>query len=291
MQKLRDKIQTGIRAKTVKSGFVAAALGALLALIPTAGAGGPTGPNGNTLVRKMLAVYKNADSLQADYEAQILRPGGSEYIQSGTIRYRKPDRVALYTTDPLTGTFQAWADGRVISVFSGKDNVYTKRTAPIGGLGPTIEGIEKTSSDVLKVRSTQIFSPLSFIVAKDLPREAQTFTYVKQETILGRKTYCVSAKLNEEFIKELVQNRRAIATQRDVKLWIDANNSQLVRSFTVLVWKFPVQGGTAAKPAYNQAGIAFTETYNSTVINGAIRDDVFHFTPPAGAKQLFQESR
>ena len=281
----RSAKRTGLR-------WLGAAIGAALTLLPSvvAAGGGPAGPDANALVRKMLATYKKANSVQAEFEAQILRLRGSEYIQSGSMRFKKPDRIELYTTDPLTGTFHAWADGRTIAVYSGKTNSYTKRTAP-NGLGPTIEGIEKVSEDVLGVRSTQILSPLSFILAKDMPREAQNFTYLRQETILGRKTYCVSAKMSEDFLHKMLQSRSIILVQRDIKLWIDAQNNQLVRSASTIGWKSLAQSNTASKPVYNSDGIAFQETYRNTVFEGAIKDDVFRFTPPQGARQLYQERK
>ena len=287
---IQRAVQTSVTR--AKNRILSAALGASLALLPTvtAAGGAPTGPDGNALVRKMLAVYKKANSLQVDFEAQILRLRGSEYIQSGMMRYKRPDRVELYTTDPLTGSFHAWADGRAIAVYSGKTNSYTKRTAP-AGLGPTISGIERTSEEVLGVRSTQIFSPLSFILAKDMPREAQTFAYLKQEVVAGRKTYCVTAKMSLDFIRELLQSRNVIPLQRDVKLWIDIKNSQLVRSSSTLVWKIPVAGSDPNKPTYTGDGISFQETYTNLVFDGPIKDDVFRFTPPQGARQLFQERR
>lgn len=278
--------------KRTRLRMASALVGIALTLLPsvTAAGGGPKGPDANTLVRRMLAAYKKATSVQADFEAQILRMRGLEYIQSGTIRYKRPDRVELYTTDPLTGTFHAWADGRAISVYSGTNNSYTKRTAP-PGLGPTIAGIEKVSEEVLGVRSTQIFSPLSFILAKDMPREAQTFTYLRDETILGRKTHCVSAKLNMSFIQEMLQSQRIIVLQRDVKLWIDVQNNQLVRSASTILWKAPTQESTTKKLVYRPDGISFQETYRNVIFDAPIKDDVFRFTPPQGARQLFQERR
>lgn len=293
MQELALKSARCRIAKRTSVRMAGAALGAALVLTPALTAAGapPKGPDANALARKMLAVYKKANSVQADYEAQILQARGSEYIQSGTIRYKTPDRVELYTTDPLTGSFHAWADGRSITVYSGKTNVYTKRTAP-PGLGPTISGIERTSAEVLGTRSVQIFSPLSFILAKEMPREAQNFTYLRQETIIGHKTYCITGKMNESFVREvMVEIHSAIPIQRDVKLWIDVHTSQLVRSACTITWKVPAAGGDRNKPTYTVDGIQFQETYNSVILNAPIKDDIFHFTPPQGARQLFQQSR
>ena len=278
--------------KRTHTRIAGAALGAALVLLPsvTAAGGSPKGPDANALVRKMLSVYKKANSVQADFEAEIMQLGGSEYVQSGSIRYKTPDRVELFTTDPITGSFHAWSDGRSITVYSGKTNAYTKRTAP-SGLGPTVSGIEKTSEEVLGTRSIQIFSPLSFVLAKDMPREAQNFTYLRQDTVLGRKTHCVAAKLSVNFLKEMLQSEKVIPVQRDVKLWIDAHNSQLVRSACTITWKVPASGGSRNKPAYTGGGIKFQETYNNVIFDAPIKDDIFRFTPPQGARQLFQQSQ
>lgn len=292
MQELALKSARCGSVKWATSRLAGVTLGAALVLTPALTAAGapPKGPDANALARKMLAVYKKANSVQADFEAHILQARGSEYIQSGTIRYKTPDRVELYTTDPITGSFHAWADGRSITVYSGKTNVYTKRTAP-PGLGPTISGIEKTSEEVLGMRSTQVFSPLSFILAKGMPREAQNFTYLRQDTIQGRKTYCITGKMNVDFLREMLQSRSIIPLQRDVKLWVDAYNNQLVRSACTITWKSPVAGGDRNKPAYTVDGIQFQETYSNVILNASIRDDAFHFTPPQGARQLFQQGR
>ncbi len=278
-------------AKYAKNGSSCAAAGVALTLLPSlTAAGGPTGPNGNTLAHKMVAVYQQATSVQADFEAEILRPGGTEYVQSGTMRYKRPDRVELYTTDPLTGSFHAWADGRGITVYSGKTNSYTKRNAP-SGLAATVAGIEKVSEDVLGVRSTQIFSPLSFILTKDMPREAGNFYYLKQDTVAGHKTYCIAAKLNEAFVKDMLQSRSMILVQRDVKLWIDIRTSQLVRSACTIAWKYQIPGANGKKPTYSGNGISFQETYRKVIFDAPIKDDTFRFVPPQGARQLFQERR
>ena len=199
--------------------------------------------------------------------------------------------VELYTTDPLAGTFQAFADGRTISVYSGKENVYTRRNAPYGGLAPTIEAIERVSGEVLGVRSTQLFSPLSFIVAKEMPREAQSYTFEKEETVMGKKVYKVHGKMNVDFMKTILGSNKVIPVQRDIVLWIDARTNQLVRSASTMSWKIPQAALPNQKPRYTVGGLSYIETYNRLSFNTVIEDKTFHFDPPLGAKQLFQERR
>ena len=80
--------------------------------------------------------------------------------------------------------------------FTAAKRMFTPNEPRPSASAPLITGIEKTSEEVLGTRSTQIFSPLSFMLAKDMPREAQNFTYLRQESIAGRKTYCITGKMN-----------------------------------------------------------------------------------------------
>ena len=89
----------------------------------------------------------------------------------------------------------------------------------------------------------------------------------------------------------MLQNQKVTPVQRDVKLWIDVHTSQLVRSACTITWKFPTPGSAKNKPTYSGGGIQFQETYNSVIFDAPIKDDVFHFTPPQGARQLFQQNR
>ena len=261
-----------------------------LPALPAADAA-PAAPDGNALVRKMVAVYQKANTLKADFEARIVQLGGSEYLQSGHLEFKRPLYISLYTTDPLAGSFQAITDPRTITVYGGQTNRYTKRNAP-PTLREMLDSLEKSSADVLEgQRSTQLFSPLSFMTASGMPREAQSFTYSGIEAIKGRKTYRVKGKMNENFLKTILGSSKVMPVQRDVTLWIDAQTSLILRTSSTLSWRVPLPVRPGEKQKYGAGGIAFTETYSGQTINTPIADTVFHFVPPQGAEQRFQEGR
>ena len=245
-------------------------------------------PEANTIVRRMVAMYKKAATVQATFESTIREANGQEYVQSGNFLFKRPDQVQLNTTDPITGTFQAYGDGRTVTVFSGKLNAYTKRNTQ-GGLASNLNSIEKTSGEILGQKSIQLLSPLSFMLAKDMPREVKTFTYAGTDNVNGRKAYKVVGKMDLDFMRALLGSSAVTPVQRDIVLWIDAGNSQLLRSRGTLSWKFPVQQG--GKTFTGTSGIAFSEVYTSTTVNGNVNGNAFRFTPPQGARQLFQEVR
>jgi outer membrane lipoprotein-sorting protein len=270
-------------------GKTALRLGLLLlpCALTTALQAGGAGPDANALVRKMVATYKKATSIQETTEATVTVPGGSAYVQSTNMKWKHPNQTYLHSQDPQQGTVSVHTDGKTITIYSARQNIFTRRNAPTD-LRETMETINRASTQAFNIQMTQVLNPISFLLTTDMPREAKAFRYAGMATLNGRRAHKVVGQADPNWVRGMVPAMTVVPIKRDVILWIDAQTNLLLKSAGNFTWK--VTSANGAKLQTPQiGGILFEEVHRNTLLNIAMRDEDFRFFPPKGAKQLFQE--
>jgi outer membrane lipoprotein-sorting protein len=262
----------------------------LLLSVPRPHAGAtPIPQDANALVRKMVATYQAAKTFQENSEVKMTVIGSGEYYQTNSIKYKRPDLLALVSSDPKMGTVSAYANGSTVTVFTGKQNVYTKRTAP-KNYAQTVALIEKTTAE-LGVPAAQVLNPVTFLLAKGLPREASAFRLAGGDNrIEGHSTQRVIGQATSALMQKLAPGPGLTPEKRDVILYLDAKTHLLIKCEMLLTWsaKTQIQGKGLQKI---HAGYHYEETHHDAVLNAPIADGAFFFQPPKGATELFQEAR
>src|SRR5581483_6273114 len=170
--------------KGKRAGIIASLLLCGLAAVeaPSSRAGAPAAPDANALVRKMVATYQRASTIQETSEARVERIGAGQYVQTNTLKYKKPNKLMLQSQDPVAGTISVYAKGDTVTLYSGKQNIYAIRTAP-PTLAKTVDLISRTTGELMGASLTQVLNPVSFLLAKGMPVETQSFRYASMQTI------------------------------------------------------------------------------------------------------------
>ncbi len=258
-----------------------------LCLLPNFALAGST-PDANALVRKMIATYQAAKTIQESSEVNMTIPGAGLYFQTNAIKYKQPYFLALESTDPNTGTVAIYDNGSTVTVYSGKQNVYTKRTAP-KNYAQTVALAEKVTIE-LGVPSGQVVNPVSFLSAKGMPVEAASFRYLGTASVEGHPTYKVIGQGTTAFMQKVAPTKNLTPEKRDIILYIDKRTNLLIRSELTLTWSAPTY--QKGKPAGKlMTGYHYEETHRGITLNAPIADKEFVFNPPKGAKEIFQEAR
>lgn len=250
-------------------------------------------PNGDALVKKMIATYRSASTIRDESQANIIDPNPKigRYEQRSVMTYQKPNKLYLSSIDPQQGTISIYADGRLLTIFGGKQNVYTRRNAPTGFV-QTVALAEQATLDALRVSITQMLSPVSFLVGNGTIREANTFKVIGTEMVLGYKTYKLQAQANPLWLQALMPPKSKVQFgKKEITLWIDARRNTLVKASAKLVWKATLPAEGASPSQIIPGGLFFEETHRSTVLNSPVKDTEFRFVAPKNAKELFQERR
>jgi hypothetical protein len=256
-------------------------------LLTTSLQAGGAGPEADALVRKMVAAYQKADSIQETTEATVIVPGSGTYVQSSNMKWKRPNQAYLYTQDPHQGTVSVHTDGRTITIYSAKQNVFTRRNAPTDLRG-TIEAINKAATDAFNVQMNQVLNPISFLLTKQMPREAKAFRYGGLANVNGRRAHKVIGQADPNWIRGMAPAMNIVPQKREVTLWIDTETNLLLKAAGAFTWKVTSANGTKL-PKPVPGGILFEEVHRNTLLNVAMREEDFRFFPPKGAKQLFQE--
>lgn len=241
----------------------------------------------NAIIKRMLRTYQNAQTLQEQAEAKLTLMGGNSYVQSTTLKFKKPGQFTCESTDPMMGTVTIYCTGQTVTIYSGKQNIFTKRTAATD-MTKNLKTLERASSDLLGTELQQILNPLSFIAAKGMPREASQFRYGGLQTIRGRKYHLVTAQADSAWIATLVPTMKITPKQRDIGLWIDAEKNLLVKAVLRITWVATEPGAGGQNAPKTTGGFAFEENHRNTVLNGVFKDTDFQFIPPKDAKEIFQ---
>ncbi len=250
----------------------------------------PSG-DANALVRQMIASYHTLQSLEERSEARV-QVGSREFLQTAVLRYKKPNFLILTTQDPDTGTYTVQADGKTLVVYSARTSVYLRRNAP-----PTLEAaitsLQTLSLREMGIQNAQVLSPLSFLLAKEWPNEARSFTYVGLEVYdkgLGRKAHHVTATALPRVLADLTGVSSAKPLRQKIDLWIDPVTHLAVRSHGEFAWTQMTEGPDGKKHPVSDV-LAFDEVRKSTQINGPMENGSFRFDPPKGATLKYQQRK
>ncbi|MCS6775460.1 MAG: DUF2092 domain-containing protein [Chloroherpetonaceae bacterium] len=255
-------------------------------------AAGPALPAGsaldaNALVRRMVAAYRKAQTIQENTEARMVMPDGSSFIQSGAIKWRRPNQVYIYSQDPQQGTMHVYSDGRLITVYSQRQNIFTNRNA-MPDLQGTMRVVTKAAQDAFGVQFNQVLSPISFLLSDGMPREARSFRFAGEASVNGRRAYKVVGQADTAWMRNMVPDATIVPVKRNVALWIDAQTSLLLKASGDFAWKVTAADGMRLEQPVT-GGVFFEETHFNTRLNAPIEETAFRFRAPRGAKQLFQE--
>ena len=254
----------------------------------------PSGKTGTQIVLEMCKVYQNADSFQDRSEAKMSQLNGAQFIQTNLTRFKKPNMIVIESRDPNAGTFTTYASGSLITVYSGKQNVFMRKDSP-PDLPGTLKRISQTVLDTMGVNSDQVLSPISFIIAKNtLPDETSELKLEGIEKIEGHQVYRVIGKASLRWFQKMAHSQstvKIIPDQRDIALWIDVQSHLLVKAAAALTFHvtIPKKGKNPAQKLSD--GIAFTEFHSSTLINPTFAATDFTFKEPKNVKQIFPQSR
>lgn len=252
------------------------------------------GKTGTQIVLEMCRTYQNADSFQDRSEAKMTQLNGTQFIQTNLTRFKKPNMIVIESRDLSAGTFTTYASGTLITVFSGKQNVFMRNDSPKDLTG-TFKRIQQTVLDTMGTNSDQVLSPMSFLIAKKgLPDEASELKLEGTEKVDGHQIYKVTGKASLHWFQKMIpaNNRtKIIPDQRDVALWIDAQSHLLVKAAATLSFHviYPKSGTQPATKVSD--GIAFTETHSNTVINPTFTVADFTFKEPKNVKQIYPQIR
>lgn len=248
-------------------------------------------PDANALIKKMLQTYRSASSIRDEAQANVTELGKGRYEQRSVLVYQTPNKLHINSVDPNQGTVSVYSDGRLVSIYSGKQNIFTRRNA-VPGLAQTLVIAEKAAQDSFRVSLTQLLSPLSFLSGNGTIREALAFRTVGTETVAGYKAYKITAQAHPMLLQAVVPPRSSVQFgKKDITLWIDARRNTLVKASAQLTWKVTLPSDGFTPKRVIPGGLYFEETHRSTILNSAVKDEEFRFNPPQNAKELFQERR
>jgi outer membrane lipoprotein-sorting protein len=277
------------RAESRRCGHIVAAsyglLLCLLILIPSSCLpAAPLSPDANVLVRKMVATYQTATTIQETSGATVVELGRGAHLQNSTFKYKRPTLFVLEVVDPIIGTLATYVNGTTVTLYSSKRGVFAKRTA-LPKLEQNLTLMDKISVDLMHATATQMLNPLSFLLAKGMPTEAQSFHYGGVKMVEGRKTYLVTAQANTAWLRKIIPIGQV--DRRDIQLYIDANTNLLAKATLAVKFRItiPARGKTPRKTV--QSGFGFVETHRGTILNAPIADNSFSFLAPKDATEVF----
>ncbi len=244
----------------------------------------------NVLVRKMIAMYQGTQTLEEATEARVKEYGKSDYVQSTTLRFKRPNLIYLSSEDPAIGTYQGFCNGKTITVYSGTQNTYTKRNSPTD-LRQTLGKFSAAGEYLMGVSIVQMLSSIDFIAAKTMPDECKNFQFIRNEILDGNRVTVVTGQANSGWLATMGAPKETVYARREVTLWIDTSRFLLRKASCDLQWRVNV-GPTEKKSAQIVLeGIKFVETHRSTRVNTPLRDEDFFFIAPKGAVERFQERK
>ena len=244
----------------------------------------------NVLVRKMIAMYQGTQTLEEATEAKVQEYGKSDYVQSTTLRFKRPNLIYLSSEDPAIGTYQGFCNGKTITVFSGTQNTYTKRNSPTD-LRQTLGKFSAAGEYLMGVSIVQMLSSIDFIAAKTMPDECKDFKFIRSEMLDGNRVAVVTGQANAGWLATMGAPKQTVYVRRQVTLWIDTSRFLLRKASCDLQWRVNV-GATGKKGVETViGGIKFVETHRSTRVNTPLRDEDFFFIAPKGAVERFQERK
>lgn len=248
------------------------------------------GADADAIVRKMVITYQSAQSVQEKSEAKMKTIEGREFFQSSEVKFRRPNLLYIASTDPQLGTYTVYCNGRTVTMYTGTQNIFTKRDSPTN-LRQTVQSLHDTGNDLLGTPVTQILSPVSFMSANGMPDECKKFHFVKEDTLDGKRVYVVSGQADVNWALSLFTFKEMKFLRRDITLWIDASRSLLLKASCDMIYSYetPVKAGQRINTVVSC--LRFTETHSNIALNVPIREETFFFQLPRGAVEKFQERK
>ena len=207
-------------------------------------------------------------------------------IQATTLKYQIPQNITLVSVDPQIGTVVSQINEKGLLVYSGKQNIYTRRKPEID-LKASLNRLQNASLYSLRIPVTQALSPLSFLAAGAMPVEASKFRLSGEKAVNGRPAYVVKTSANPEWLKSLAKGVRIEIKSRAITLYIDKQSLLLVRATCAITFLTTLPGEPNSSKARNPVGFAFDEYHKNIVENGAINPAEFNYVLPQGALEKF----
>ena len=258
-----------------------ALVGCVLTLCPaTRGESRVSGLDANDQVRKMVATYQNAQSYTERSTAQIYN-GSSTYniVQTSDLKYRAKNQFSVSSDDPSLGTYLATCDGRYVTLYTAKQNAYTKRLVA-ATMRETVDKLMRASLLLLRTSVAQVLNPISFTIARGMPDECKDFRVVGEETLDNRtRVLVVSGQADGAWLARLANGAKAESfSKREVKLWIDPARHVLLKAQITL----EIRGRNVMR---------IIEKHDNIVLNPPLNEADFVFKPPKGSEEKYQERR
>lgn len=246
-------------------------------------------PDAYKLTRKMVTTYKAMKTFQETSEAKITLLNGRQIYQSNSIKYMAPALFTVVSMDPNAGTMACYSNSRGVTLFSGKQNIYSKRTTPLE-LKQRMADVERLSADLTGTTFVQTMNAISFMTSGDLPKEVSTLRYAGKNTINGIETYHIAAEVNRGWMQKNAP--KGFKPQAgEIAIYMDARTNLLVRCAIRLIWtmKIPPRKKEPAKVV--TTGYLIEETHQGMEVDKPIKETTFDFLPPKGSTEIYREHK
>lgn len=247
-------------------------------------------PDANTVVRKMVLTYQSAQTVQEKSEAKMQDLKGQEFYQTSTVKFRRPNLLYISSTDPKLGTYSVYCNGKTVTMYTGTQNIFTKRDAPTN-LRKTVQSLYATGMDLLNIPVTQMLNPVSFMSADGLPDECKKYRYIREDIIDGRHVFVVGGQADPKWAMALIPLKDVNFLKRDITLWIDASRFLLLKASCNVVYSFEAPAKEGQQGRTLTSNLKFTETHRDIALNIPIREETFFFQLPKGAVEKYQERK
>jgi hypothetical protein len=234
------------------------------------------------IVREMVTAYKSAETIDDTSEAKMyVGSNGNIFIQQNSFKFKKPALLVVKSEDPHQGTLMCYNNGLTVTLYVGKQNVYTKLSSP-GDLAKVM--------DVVESAVPQVLSPGSFLLANGTLREADRYKLMGRRNINGHDTYVVKALVSQSFLRWITRLRDPVLQHDRMVLFIDTRTHLLVRGSCDITWSGLVRSPRGGMARMSQ-GFRFDEDHMTSVLNAPIEDKEFYFNPPKNAAEIFHETK
>ena len=247
--------------------------------------------DGNAIVRRMMTTYRSAQAFEETSEAKIKGIGQADYIQSTTIRFKRPNLFYLSSEDPVVGTYQGFCNGKTVIVYSGAKNTYTQRNSPVN-LPQTMTRLYSAGKSLMENLSIiQMLSPIGFLSAKGMPDECKNFRFVRMDVVDGNKVAVVTGQADSNWLQSQDVPKQTVFDRRDVTFWVDTHTYLLRKASCDLRWHSNQGAALKQSAGASSAGFQFVETHHGSRVNLPLRDEDFFFNAPKGAVEQYQQNK
>ena len=276
------------RRLRVASGVCCGILSAVLCLPAIALQKGSVADNSadaNSLVRQMVAAYKDATTIQESSAATFTPSSGPPLSQSYFLKYASLNGLSVTVQDPINGSFGAYCDGVTLTVYSAAKSSFVRRSAP-PDLAGVVKAISGLSHELTGTAFDQTLNPISFVLAPGMPREGSNFKRTGIQTVMGRKTYVVSGTADDAYLRTVLPDSAthgARIDQKELTLYIDAQTHLLLQARARIHWT-SVSRNSAGKG--RGFGFTFMERHIGTKINAPLQRTALAFLQPPGAIEI-----